>query len=347
MNKITIFFIFLFFLHFSCGSTQRKATFRSCKAIPVALGPEDFVISSSKKGKFLYVSSHDRRTWDSAGEIFRYDINSGVITTMIRTGDPSDLFFAPHGIDLLESKDLLYVISHGHQRNDTDQRILIYRIDGIHLRFLSQVRDPEIVNSPNDLSLTPEGNFYVTNDAANRGSPVELIFGLADSTVAYCIPDLTGRFEGECKIVAGNLGVPNGILVDSDVLYLAASTEDSLYRFQRTPDGSLQNKKLLGKFPGPDNLFFARNGEAKALTDHLIIAGHRSFFSFLLHMLMGTNSPSLIIEYDLKMKKNRVLYENDGSEISAASGGLLLENSLYISQVFDNHVLHCFIPPPQ
>ena len=255
---------------------------------------------------------------------------------MPRQGEPADLFFAPHGIDYDKNRDRLYVISHGKTQNDPDQRILFYDVKPDFLQFSAQMKNEPALVSPNDLTVTSEGNLYVSNDAGKRGSKWEVLTGKKKSTVAFCNPDKRNNSGNHCSIAADTLGMANGIITDNSFLYVATTTEGNLYRYKRNPGGSLNDKQLITRGNGLDNLFWLDDKK-----ESLLVAEHLSNWSFVKHMLFRKKSPSVITLINLKDKNTKTVYANDGSEISAASGGFFYKDQLYISQVFDDFILVC------
>lgn len=328
----------LVILIFSAGcKTNANSVYGKCEKIITGSGPEDFVVSVDSGN--IFISSHERRHWDVQGEIYIFNTSNGKISVMPRTGEPEGLYFAPHGMDINRNSNILYVISHGRERNDNDHRILAYHIMGNKLVFFGQVSNDSLIVSPNDLAVTPEGNLYITNDAGERGSVLELLTGKKRSSVVYCeIQEKTaGNIWGKCRIAAEGLGMANGVISDNnDYIYVSATRENNLYRYKRNKDGILIERKSVMQGAGLDNLFWMDSEKRK-----LLVAEHPSSVAFLGHMLFGLDSPSLITMLNLDTGEKTVLYANDGEEISAASGGFVLDKKLFISQVFDNYILAC------
>ena len=317
-----------------CGDSRLAKS--HCEKIPAGAGPEDFVIS--KKSGYIYISSHERRLWKKQGDIYRYNPLNGEMIVMQRTGEPVDLFMAPHGMDISEERDTLYVISHGRERNDNNHRILAYRINGSKLVFIGQITDTSLLVSPNDLSVDTEGNLYITNDAGKRGSYMEILSGEKASAVVFCEnPEKTaGRGEVKCRKVAEGLGMANGILAGPNHVYIAATTENRIYRFKKSSDGILSEKAAVLTGAGFDNLFWYGASNQK-----ILFAEHSSKTGFMLHMLFGFKSPSVAGFYDIVSSERTDLFRDDGSVISAVSGGFVYGDVLYLSQVYENYIVAC------
>lgn len=308
----------------------------SCQKITVGPGLEDFALLEKGGDAAIIASSHERRGWKIQGEIFSLSLKTKQVKKLNRTGEPASLFFAPHGIDLFKNGQdtLVYVVNHGAEMNDNDQSILIYRLQGDALEFLVQVRD-DLINSPNDISVTETGNFYVTNDHGSRGSFWEVLWGLKRSKVTYCtLNSFTVNLGATCKVAAENIAMANGILAERGKVYVSATREDKVYAFTRNADNTLSERKVIGEVPGPDNLF--TDGKA------LITAGHTSNWKFFRHASSADNkAPSYIVRMEPETKGVTGIYFDKGEQISAASGAFSYKGKLYISQVFENFLLEC------
>lgn len=317
-----------------CASVPAPNKYDACEKISVGAGTEDFALSPD--GSTIYVSSHERRGWKTPGDIFAFNLKSRQVKKLTRSGEPADVFFAPHGIDVLRHTRgvFLYVVNHGKEMNDADQSVLIYQVTGDTLRFAGRVKH-DLINSPNDLAVTETGSFYISNDHGSRGSTWELMWGLKRSKLTFCNFDPSAPQQAaRCSVAAADLGMANGPLVRGDKVYLTATREDAVYSFTRAADGSLSDKTKIAEVPGPDNLSWYEQ--------QLITASHTSNWKFFRHVSSATNkSPSSIVAVDPAKSSTTGLYFNDGTEISAASGAFIHNGKLYISQVFEDFILEC------
>lgn len=317
-----------------CSSVQVPNKYDNCDKITIGPGTEDFALSPD--GSTIYVSSHERRGWKTPGDIFAFNIKSRQVKKLTRSGEPAELFFAPHGMDIFSQvgEKFLYVVNHGKEMNDADQSIVIYRISGESLIFITRVRS-EFINSPNDVAVAENGAFYVTNDHGSRGSLWEMFWGLRRSKIAYCtLAGFTANAEAKCVVAAEGLAMANGPLVRGDKVYVTATREDAVFEFTRQADGTLTAKKKIAEVAGGDNLSWYEQ--------QLITASHTSNWKFFRHVSSATNkSPSSIVAVDATKSSVTGLYFNDGSEISAASGAFIHNGRLYISQVFEDFILEC------
>lgn len=328
----TFFAALAFFLN--CSSVQVPNKYDNCEKITVGAGTEDFALSPD--GSTLYVSSHERRGWKVPGDIFAFNLKTRQVKKLARSGEPADVFFAPHGVDIFKNGRglLLYVVNHGREQNDNDQSILVYRVNGEALEYVARIRH-ELINSPNDLAVTESGSFYVSNDHGSRGSLWELMWGLKKSKLTFCNFDpAVPQQPATCSVAAADIGMANGPLVRGDKVYLTATREDAVYSFRRAADGSLSEKTKVAAVAGGDNLSWYEQ--------QLITASHTSNWKFFRHVSSASNkAPSSIVAVD--PLKNTVidLYFSDGNEISAASGAFIHNGRLFISQVFEDFILEC------
>lgn len=317
---------------FCSSAPQIVNRYSGCEKIAVGPGAEDFALLDNT----IYVSSHERREWKGHGDIYTVNLKSRQVKKLARSGEPPAVFFSPHGIDLFRNgKDVyLYVVNHGAEMNDNDQSVLIYKVDGDKLDFVVQVRD-DLINSPNDLTVTETGSFYVTNDHGSRGSLWEVFWGLKRSKITYCsLNSLTTNLGANCRVAAEGIAMANGILVRGGKVYVSATREDKVYEFSRESDGTLGNKTLIAEVSGPDNLFNLEN--------RLMTASHTSNWQFFRHAKSAEKkAPSYVVEIDPAAKSTTGVYFSAGEEISAASGAFVHNKKLYISPVFESFILEC------
>ena len=140
-----------------------------CHKVKVAPGPEDFVLDKGHGGPRLLVSSHDRRNPENSGDIYYFDIKTEESGVMLRRDEPEKIAaFKPHGMDIRIDgrRTLLYVIIHDPYAHEErlENAVIIYEVDQNHLCFVELLEDAEHLWSPNDLSVLPSGDIYLTND---------------------------------------------------------------------------------------------------------------------------------------------------------------------------------------
>lgn len=305
-----------------------------CHKVRIAPGPEDFVLDLGSGPPRLLVSSHDRRNPESSGGIYFFDLGSEATGELSRIGEPETLVaFKPHGMDIRKDEDisLLYVILHdpyGHMERK-ENAIGVYKIQRGALVFVELMEDAACLWSPNDLSVMPSGDIYVTNDVP---SIVSMYLRLESSEIAFY-----DHKEKTWKIVADGIGFANGILAEKDRVYVTATQGDEVMMFPRAADGSLKTPETLVRVKGPDNLMRYK--------DSLLTTAHYDDLAFLDHRKdPEKHAPSIVFVVRPEFHSKNTVYVDRGKMISAASTAMIFRNKLYISQVFDPYIVICNAP---
>ena len=317
-----------FLLLLSGCSVQEVSTFPA-ERITVGAGPEDMVTDLSQDTPRLLISCAARReSQEPFGEIVTYTPATGTIDTLTRTGMPDSLFFQPHGIFLDNTTDppLLYAISHEH--DEGFHPVYVWEVGESTLQFRELITS-ELLNSPNALTLGPDGELFVVNDAGDRDNMMEKIFRLNRANIIRLKKNTGG--EWEAAIAAGGLGLPAGINRIGTTLYAGDAVNHLLHVYE------IVGSELVAKAPvaglrGNDNI--------RVIDNKLYTTGHVKPLKFVAHTRSPRKqSPVEVWEYDPAQEKLTSLYYTDGSAISAGSTALLLNGTLYISQVFDPFIL--------
>jgi len=302
-----------------------------CQKIRVAPGPEDFVLDPNNGVPRLIISSHDRRQPETSGDIYTLDIDTLSKKKLERTGEPETLkAFKPHGIDILvQGRDRrLYVILHDPyaRMKREENAVAIYQIEENRLVLVDFLEDPVHLWSPNDLSVMPGGDIYATNDYRIK---LDLYLRREASEISYY-----NAKTGTWSKVAEDIAFANGILAETDKVFVTATQGDQVMVFPRHPDGTLGDPETIAEFKGPDNLF--RHGRS------LLTAAHFNDFAFMSHSSdPEEHSPSVVYQINLNDRTQRVLFADEGSTISAASTAMIYKNRLFISCVFDPYIVIC------
>lgn len=305
-----------------------------CHKVKVAPGPEDFVLDVWHGAPRLLVSSHDRRNPETSGDIYWFDINTEASGKMPRTGDPEKIAaFKPHGMDIRHSggRTLLYVILHDpYARNKRHENaVSMYEVGNDSLQFVRLLEDADHLWSPNDLSVLPSGDIYVTNDV--RGN-LDLYLRTSASEIAYYDKSLE-----TWRVVADEMAFANGILAEPDCVYVTAMFDAKLLAFPREKDGSLGLPETVVSFKGGDNIMRYK--------DSLLITAHYDDLAFLGHMKDSEKpSPSIVFVVRPEMNTKNAVYVNAGEMISAASTAMIFKDKLYISQVFEPYIVVGEVP---
>jgi len=305
-----------------------------CRRVKVADGPEDFVLDQWHSSPRLLISSHDRRHPEKAGGIYFFQINTEQSGEMRRVGDPSKITaFKPHGVDIRHSgsETFLYVIIHdpyGHMKR-SENAVVVYLVEENDLKFVNLLEDKRCLWSPNDLSVLPSGEIYLTNDY--RGN-LDLYFRKKVSEIAYFYPE-----TDKWSIVADRIAFANGILAEENHVYVAATLGEQILEYPRNEDGSLGEGRIFLPFKGPDNL--TKQGK------YLLTAAHFDDMALMKHKKdPSALSPSVVFRIDPVLQSKTTVFVDSGALISAASTAMIYKNKLYISEAFDPYIVICRVP---
>jgi hypothetical protein len=294
-------------------------------------GPED--MDYDRWNNRIIVSSQDRRNTEMPGNLYGLDPENGIIGVLRRANEPPDFAFHPHGISIVQSDDgslLLYVIVHGEETDEeTSHSIAVYEVNTEGLTLLEILEDP-LLESPNDLAAYPDGRLYVSNDSSKDGGMMEMLLGLKRSSVVFY------DGNGSWKRVATRLAMANGVAVDGDTVYVAATRDNRVFSFTAEADGDLSDKKRIVKIKGPDNFYLDK--------DKLYVASHEKMFKLFAHFSNPEkHSPSRLYGIDLTTNRKELVFHDEGGLISAVSVGIPLGDSVYLGQIFDPFVLRITI----
>jgi arylesterase / paraoxonase len=300
-------------------------------------GSEDLTIDT--KSGYVYVSATDRRNPEKSGDIFGFTLDQKA--PKFHPFEVNKIYpeFRPHGISLLKKygKTFLFAISHDSNEN------YVYRleVEGDSLINVKRFSN-ELFISPNDLVAIDTATFYVTND---HGIPNGI-----ERTVKDYLLDKNGYVvlykNGQANKVSQDMAYANGINISNDgkYLFVAATTEKTLFVFENTPNGKpLKLKDKWNTGTGLDNIEIDKYG-------NLIIAAHPQMLKFLQHSSNPKKrSPSQLLKIvylpdsDYKFLQED-LYQNDGNSISGSSVGTYYEysngkNEMLIGSVFESKIL--------
>ena len=307
-----------------CGKVPVSSELKSEK-IEVGPGPEDMVLDTLHGEPRILISCTSRRDFqDPYGEIIAYYTGTGEQRKMVRTGEPPDLLFRPHGI--YQEKDRLYVIS--HEQEPDDHPVLIYRILHDTLVLEEVIRTP-MLHSPNALTTGPDGEIYVVNDSGKRGSILEKALKLKRASVIRLdkSPDKTWN----ATRVADRLGYPAGINRIGNQLYVGDAVLHRIHVY------TISGTTLV---PGTEIKDIRGNDNIRIHQGQLLTPGHVKPFKFIGHASNPEKkSPVEVFLINPQDGTKSTLFYSDGSAISAGSTAIIQDHALYICQVFESFLL--------
>jgi arylesterase / paraoxonase len=306
----------------------------ACRRVQVADGPEDFVLDTWHGHPRLLISSHDRRHPESSGSIYFLEIDTDRTGEIPRVGDPATIkAFKPHGVDIRHtgSQTLLYVIIHDPygRMERSENAVMVYSVEKDTLRFIQMLEDKTLLWSPNDLSVLPTGEIYLTNDYLGK---LDLYLRRKVSEISYFNPATV-----QWTKVADGIAFANGILAEEDRVYVAATLDNQIMEYRRNKDGTLGTGKTIVNLKGPDNI--TRKGA------YLLTAAHFDDIALMRHSKdPSVRSPSAVFRINPEQKSKATVFVNTGELINAASTAMIYNDKLYVSEVFDPYIVICNVP---
>ncbi|MBF0449435.1 MAG: SMP-30/gluconolactonase/LRE family protein [Candidatus Magnetomorum sp.] len=306
---------------------------KMCERIYVADGPEDFVLDQWNNPPRLLISSHERRKPETFGGIYSLSLTTHATQKLQRTGENNRFkAYKPHGMDIrhVGQQTYLYVILHDpyHHNQRIENAIAVYEVFENDLLLIDVLENSTCLWSPNDVSVLPDGQIYVTNDYR---SSFDLLFKRAVSEIVHYQPKTKAW-----QVVAKNMCYANGILAQSDHVFVSTTLGNELLKFKRQLDGRLENKQTIARIKGLDNIM--------PYQGRLLITAHLSNWAFLKHYKSKDSiSPTAVYLVNPNLTNDpstsTLIYRNDGTDISAASTAIIHNQFLYIAQVFDPFLL--------
>lgn len=304
-----------------------KKGFEYCKSLTDIIGPEDIALGTN----MLYISSNDNRKLGKNldyqnGNIFV--LNPGFDSLKVMEHDYEGSFH-PHGIDYYSSPEGEFLFVVNHKKNfDT---VIIFKIIGNNLELYKEIKDPLITNG-NDIAAIRLNKFYLTRDHLLQNHFLRIL----EDASRIGLGKLLFYDNGSVSVIADGLRFANGLAFDKEInrLYMAEMLAKKIHQYDIT---NLKNPKLLTKWdvPGaPDNMFVN--------ADALYVASHNKIFDLVLHQSSRKRkSPSSIYEFNKSTGSNKLLYSNDGTEISASSIAIPISGKMYLGTIFDKKFLVC------
>lgn len=322
LSKILVCIIILTSI-FSCKKETINGRYKTVSQIIVGSGPEDILFD--KNNNRILVSCNERIDGKpELGEIMQINIGTDESSILSRINFPV-IPFNPHGFDLqtINGIPYLFVINHYRDAASTNS-VIQFKINSSNLEFIKEYKN-ELLISPNDLTVLPNGSFYFSNDK-NSSNILELLTNPNAGSVGFCDGHSTW------KKVDSLIGFPNGLYNENNKLYLATSRNDALYAYEINADGTLKNKSTLSTINGMDNL--------TNFGDELLVSVHLDEVKFaLLSYIPTIKSPSITYAINKQTGKSRIVFKDDGKLISGSSTALIIGDDLYLAQVFDNFLL--------
>jgi arylesterase/paraoxonase len=296
-------------------------------------GTED--LDWDRANNLLYMSSTNRWKYNSGD----FDSQDGIylLRTDIPNFSPQKMEtdfkeeFHPHGISWfsVDTVSYLYVINNQISKNTVE----LFKIESNFLRHINSYYG-KLMSSPNDVVGDEIDKFYVTNDHGNTSEKGKIIEDYLRMPYSYVLYYDGSKFS---KAHEG-LVYANGIQMSNDgtKLFVSHTIGHEIFVLERKKsNGMLIHKKTIAIDSGLDNIDVDEN-------DVIWVAGHPKLFGFIAHAKDSTQiSPSQFFKIEDKEGKYEVtkVYENDGSQISAASVVVVKGDNAFVGSVFSDKVL--------
>ena len=262
----------------------------------------------------------------------------------------------PHGISLHidnRGKRHLAIINHPKNRGIEPENIDLFSEENNGVfKYVETISDP-LFQSPNDLLLVSKNQFYVGNDKGGETSldKIQENLGRPMSNIAY--------FDGNSTSVAAkNLSQVSGINIskDQNLIFASETTAKRISVFHRNMDNGTLKKIHRIKLDGsPDNINVSEDNSLVVATIPKVMALIQHFIALQKGEIKPSPSQVIQIKYkttvehddstlrELKVRdlEKNELFMSDGTDISTASVGAILDNRLFIGSIDDNKILIC------
>lgn len=330
-TNFTIYTIFYLFFLTGCIKESVDGFIGAyTKEIKTVDGPEDLLWDNLSGRNRLLVSCDERRP-DSPpkSEIVAVDLMTDEVEILSRENEPISLKFNPHGFYLIskDDKDWLYIINH-YKDGSNINSVLVYEVFSDKLVFNKEYKD-KLMISPNEICVLSDGSFYFSNDKGGENLILENLFNKFGGSLIYCSEN------GLCSYADKNLAFPNGLEYRDGMLYLATTRNNALFRYNVAKDGMLSNKTKINNINGMDNLRWSN--------EELTVAVHPDELAFVAHSLnSNSKSPTHVYLINPKSGKSRLIFKDNGRKISGGSTAIVINNILYIAQVYEDFILKVY-----
>jgi arylesterase/paraoxonase len=312
----------------------------TCETLPLAASAEDMAIDRERG--YAYLSYLDRQSIvkgdpNVQGTIMRVDLTKPTLLEQPTLGSQPP-FFRPHGLSLYVAADgtrTLMAINHPANRGKEPESIVIFsEAEPGRFVMVDEVSSP-LFNSPNDIAAVGPRQFYVANDKATGGGLAGALqqIGIGASPLVY--------FDGsEARVVAKDIASGGGINVSADgnTLYVTETAGMRLRVLARDPaTGDVTDQARIPLGTSPDNVDVAADGS-------LTIGAHANTLALIRHFIGGSPAPSQVLRVVPGNGSSATIdeiYLDDGSNISAGSGGFTYGNKLLVGSITARQVQVC------
>jgi sugar lactone lactonase YvrE len=315
-----------------------------CRFISGVIGPEDFEYLPEVNG--LVVSSLDRRASENTtGDLYWIDLAKPPeeqVAEPILTNYPGH--FIPHGLTFQPTEDggRLFVISHpetGELRHTIEVFSLTFSNEAYDWEHIQTLTD-ELLISPNDLVALPDGSLFISNDFQDLGGGIAGLF--ADT--------LFKRKRAPLVYYDGTQFTDLDANVISSAGITAVKEGDHEYLYRDMMNKGVEKLEIHWGQPGKprvelvETIHLDTAGADNFTVDEqgvVYVATHHSYGLLMDHANdENALSPTQVFKI-LPNGESTLIYANKGEEISAGSVGTVVENRLFIGQIYNDGILSC------
>ncbi len=176
--------------------------------------------SVDKKGNVFFTDQPNNKIWE-------YSTDGKLSVFMDNAGRSNGTYFDNKGnlISCADEHDQLWSISPNKK-----VKVLVHDLDG------------KLLNGPNDVWVTPNGDMYITDPYYQRDYWTRKKPDLEGQNVYYL-----AKGSNKLITVVADMQQPNGIVgtPDGKYLYIADIRANKTFKYVINPDGSLINKQLF------------------------------------------------------------------------------------------------------
>lgn len=302
--------------------------------IRVGPGPEDFAFDMELGQPRLIVSCAERRkkAHPKFSEFWEIDLSNDKARILPHVGLPDSIKLHVHGLDMgvTDFGKTLFVVNHEIEADYERQSILLFKVYKDSLVYQSMFVNPELMVSPNDVCFDGRHGVFVSNDAKKRGARLQQILTKTSYVLHY-------DFKNDLwtKPVTG-LVYANGVGLHDNKFYVSGVGEEGIKVHLKDGENWVTSD-TLGSFKGADNLMF--------YDEELHTTTHPNIMKFVAHVGDNRkNSPGRIYQVNIKSKEVKMLYEDDGTIMSAPSTAFRYNDHIYVAQVFRPYILKLPMP---
>lgn len=310
---------------------ENKFDGKIIKKINIA-GAEDITIS--QKDSFAIISStvrnHFPNTKQEIGGLYFIDLKTSNYSPILLTENFKKPF-APHGISMFQKEGKTTIAAINHTING--EFIEIFTLENQQLTHQKTLKN-EKINSPNDLVLIDENQFYFTNDHKYKEGFLRLTEDYLGRSIANVI-----YFDGKNYTeVASDIAYANGINLDRkrNLVFVASPRKFLIKVYQKNNNNSLTFIEDIDCKTGVDNIEFDQN-------NILWIGAHPNLLHFASYAKgKKETSPSEIIKINYIKKGDYIIeqiYMEDGQKMSASTVAAPFKTIILAGNVMDSHFL--------